>query len=152
MSASSFRNPKCRPSHSSFLVPSQGEAASAVDPRASRSHHRSVRALAPASVLLLVTGWILAQGLDRPLAAAVVAVLCLGAACADALSRRASARLPVAGLVAMMAALAGTVALLLLRPPGGAGSLVVQLLMVVVLAPAVPIFYALTFGGKDPEE
>ncbi len=111
-----------------------------------------MRVLTPAAVLALVTGWIFAQGLDRPMVAAVVAALSVGAACADAMRRRAPAILPVAGLVAILAVLAGAIALLLSLAPAGPTRLVIQLSMVAVLAPVIPIFYAFTFGAEDADE
>lgn len=101
--------------------------------------------------MVLVAGWILAQGLNQPLWAAVVATLCLGATCSDATRRRAQASLLVAGLVAILAMLAGVMVLLLVSPPGGGGSLLMQLVLIAVLALVVPLLYAFTFGGKDAD-
>jgi hypothetical protein len=101
--------------------------------------------------MVLVAGWILAQGLNQPLWAAVVATLCLGATCSDAMRRRAPASLLVVGLVVILAMLAGVMVLLLLSPLGGGGSLLLQLVLVAVLAPVVPLLYALTFGDKDAD-
>lgn len=111
-----------------------------------------MRALTPTAVLLLAIGWILAQGMDQPLWATVVAMLCLGAACTDAMRRRAPGNVAATGLVAILAIVAAAIALVLSLPPGGPGRLLVQLSLVAVLAPVVPIFYALTFGNKDADE
>lgn len=124
----------------------------AVDRRGSRSHHRPVRLATPVVVIVLVAGWIFAQGTNQPLWAAIVATLCLGAACLDAVRRRASASLLVVGLVAILALLAGVMVFLLSSPLGDGGSLLIQLVLLAALAPVVPLLYALTFGGKDTDQ
>ncbi|MCK5376581.1 MAG: hypothetical protein KAJ97_05835 [Acidobacteria bacterium] len=111
-----------------------------------------MRAFTPVVVLLLVTGWLLAVAFDQPLLAALVAVLCLGAVCADAVRRRAPARPPAVALTAILVVLGGFIGLLLLNPPGGAGGFLAQIAVVAVLAPVVPLVYALTFGGEDRGE
>jgi len=111
-----------------------------------------MRALTPVVVLLLATGWLLAVAFDRPLVAAVVAVLCLGAVCADAVRRRAPARLLTAALFMILAVLGGFIGLLLLNPPRGAGGFLAQIAVVALLAPVVPLVYALTFDGEDQGE
>jgi hypothetical protein len=55
-------------------------------------------------------------------------------------------------LTAILAVLGATIATLLLTPPEDPGGLLIQVAAVAVLAPIVPLIYALTFGEKDQRE
>jgi hypothetical protein len=116
-----------------------------VDPEGPSHHHRAMRRLVPVSVLLLVAGWFAASALDLPRVAAVVAVACIGAACFGAIRRRAPDRRLVVALSVILVALLAVLLILLGRGTGGATGFYLQLAFMAVLAPIVPIVYALTF-------
>ena len=119
--------------------------ASWVDPEGLRDHHRAMRRLVPISVLLLVAGWLAATALDLPVMAAVVAVSCIGAACAGAVCGRAPDLRLAAALTAILIALLAALLFLPGGKTGGATGLCLQLAFMALLAPLVPIIYALTF-------
>ncbi len=104
-----------------------------------------MRRLVPISVLLLVAGWLTASALDLPRMAAAAAVLCIGAACGGAIRRRAPNRRLAAALSVILVALLAVLLFLLGRQGGGATGFYLQLAFMAVLAPIVPIVYALTF-------
>ena len=104
-----------------------------------------MRRLVPVSVLLLVAGWLAASALDLPRVAAVVAVACIGAACVGAIRRRAPDRRLAAALSVILVALLTVLLFLLGRETGGTTGFYLQLLSMAVLAPVVPLVYALTF-------
>jgi len=116
-----------------------------VDRESPSHHHRAMRRLVPISVLLLVAGWLTASALDLPRVAVVVAVLCIGAACVGAIRRRARDRRLAAALSVILVALLTVLLFLLGRQAGGATGFYLQLAFMAVLAPIVPIVYALTF-------
>jgi hypothetical protein len=123
-----------------------------VDRLSATPHHRAMRSFAPIATLVLVAGWLSAMVFDLPMMALAVAVLCLGAVCADAARRRSPARGLGIALTAILAVLGATIATLLLTPPEDPGGLLIQVAAVAVLAPIVPLIYALTFGEKDQRE
>jgi len=104
-----------------------------------------MRRLVPVSVLLLVTGWLAASALDLPRVAVVVAVACIGAVCVGAISRRAPDRRLAAALSVILIALLAVLLFLLGRGTGGATGFYLQLAFMAVLAPIVPLVYAVTF-------
>ena len=104
-----------------------------------------MRRLVPISVLFLVAGWLAATALDLPRMAAAVAVSCIGAACVGAVRGRAPDRRLAAALSAILIALLAALLFLLVKEPGGATGLYLQLAVMALLAPIVPIVYALTF-------
>ena len=104
-----------------------------------------MRRLVQISVLLLVAGWLAATALDLPRMAAAVAVACIGAACVGAVRRRAPDRRLATALSAILIALLAALLFLLGRKTGGATGLYLQLVFMALLAPLVPIVYALTF-------
>ena len=104
-----------------------------------------MRRLVSISVLLLVAGWLTATALDLPRMAAAVAVSCIGAACVGAVCGRAPDRRLAAALSATLIALLTALLFLLEKEPGGTTGLYFQLVIMVLLAPLVPIVYALTF-------
>jgi hypothetical protein len=108
-------------------------------------HHRAMRRLVPISVLLLVAGWLAASALDLPRVAAAVAVSCIGAACVGAVRGRAPDHRLATALSAILIALLAVLLFLLGKAPGGATGLYLQLAFMALLAPIVPIVYALTF-------
>ena len=116
-----------------------------VDRESPSHHHRAMRRLIPISVLLLVAGWLTASVLDFPRMAAATAVLCIGAACVGAIRRRAQDRRLAAALSVILVALLTVLLFLLGRQAGGATGFYLQLAFMAVLAPIVPIVYALTF-------
>ena len=104
-----------------------------------------MRRLVPISVLLLVAGWLAATAFDLPRIAAAVAISCIGAACAGAVRGRAPDRRLAAALSAILITLLAALLFLLGRKMGGATGLFLQLAFMALLAPLVPIVYALTF-------
>jgi hypothetical protein len=106
-----------------------------------------MRSLVPVSVLLLVAGWFAASAFDLPRMAAVVAVACIGAACVGAIRLRASDRRLTVALSVVLVALLAVLLFLLGGGTGGATGFYLQLAFMAVLAPIVPIVYALTFPG-----
>ena len=102
--------------------------------------------------LTLAAGWLFSQAFDLPWIAAAVAVVALGAVCTSAVRRRAPARRLPVFLVGILVFLAAALALLLRPAAEPAHGLLVQLAVIAVLAPIVPLVYALTFdGGNDRE-
>ena len=116
-----------------------------VDPDRLSHHHHAMRRLVPVSVLLLVAGWLAASALDLPRVAAAVAVSCIGAVCVGAVRGRAPDRRLATALSAILIALLAALLFLLGKEPGGATGLYLQLAIMALLAPIVPIVYALTF-------
>ena len=115
-------------------------------------HHRVMRFVPPAVTLILAAAWLFSQALDLPWIAAAVAVVALGAVCAPAVRRRAPARRLPVFLVGILLFLATGLALLLQPAAEPAHGLLVQVAIMAVLAPIVPLVYALTFdGGLDRE-
>jgi hypothetical protein len=106
-----------------------------------------MRRFVPVSILLLVAAWLAASALDLPWLAALVAVACIGAACVGAIRRRAPDRRLAAALSVILVALLAVLLFLVGRETGGATGFYLQLAFMAVLAPIVPIVYALTFPG-----
>ncbi len=104
-----------------------------------------MRRLVPISVLLLVAGWLAASALDLPRVAAAVAVSCIGAACVGAVRGRAPDHRLATALSVILIALLAVLLFLLGKAPGGATGFYLQLAFMALLAPIVPIVYALTF-------
>ncbi|MFV2073241.1 MAG: hypothetical protein ACC742_11405 [Thermoanaerobaculales bacterium] len=106
----------------------------------------------PAVTLILAAAWLFSQALDLPWIAASAAVVALGAVCAPAVRRRAPARRLPVFLIGILLFLAAGLVFLLQPANEPADGLLVQVAIMAVLAPIVPLVYALTFSdGRDHE-
>lgn len=108
------------------------------------------RSPVPTIAAVLAVGWLVAECTESAPAAALLAAAIPAIVAALALRRRPRPlRGRLAAFLAAMALLVGAAeGVLFLVPSGSPMTLVVQLSIVVLLAPAVPVVYALTFPSN----
>ncbi len=98
-------------------------------------------------VFLLSCGWLFAQTIDSPVAAAVVCVLAI-ASCAALGSRRRQSIAFVVFLCVLSLLIAAFLTYCLIGEFSAGGGFIVQVLFFLLLAPFVPLFYALSFPNR----